>query len=124
MGHTNYTMSSRAGDAIAYEQAASKQEKFFEPTPLEGDKNKRAACSSKSMMCITVDAAAVAKLRSIIVCTCGDLVTYIRVKPVEHACKMKVWLCLSEMSVDAVMSNIMHILPEAEFGKITAMSVN
>jgi len=73
------------------------------------------------MMCITVEAAAVAELRRVIVSTCGDLMSYMRVKPVEHASKMKFWLCLSKTSIDAVIGNIMRALPQAEFGRITPL---
>ncbi|BBB69868.1 hypothetical protein UNDYM_5615 [Undibacterium sp. YM2] len=44
-----------------------------------------------------------------------------RVKPIDHASKMKVWLCLSKSSVDTVISHIMRALPQAEFGKITPL---
>lgn len=73
------------------------------------------------MMRITVDAASVAELRRIIVGTCGDLMIYMRVKPVDHASKMKFWLCLSKGSIDAVIGNIMRALPQAEFGRITPL---
>jgi hypothetical protein len=76
---------------------------------------------NECMMCITVEAASVAELRRVIVSTCGDLMSYMRVKPVEHASKMKFWLCLSKTSIDAVIGNIMRALPQAEFGRITPL---
>jgi hypothetical protein len=45
-----------------------------------------------------------------------------RIKPVDHASKMKFWLCLSKTSVDAVIGNIMRALPQAEFGRITPLT--
>ncbi|HWW99355.1 hypothetical protein [Collimonas sp.] len=73
------------------------------------------------MMLITVDTASVSELRRVIVSTCGDLMVYMRVKPVEHASKMKFSLCLNKKSIDSVIGNIMRALPQAEFGRITPM---
>lgn len=73
------------------------------------------------VMRITIDIDSITELRHIILKTCGDLVLFMRVKPVDHASKMKVWLCLSKSSVDTVIGNIMHVLPQAEFGKVTPL---
>ena len=89
--------------------------------PLRSSRKQALPAHKDFMMCITVDAASVAELRRVIVSTCGDLMVYMRVKPVEHASKMKFWLCLSKASVDAVIGNIMRTLPQAEFGRITPL---
>jgi len=73
------------------------------------------------IMRITVDADAVTELRHLILRNCGDLVLFMRVKPVDHASKMKVWLCLRKSSVDTIISHIIRTLPKAEFGKITPL---
>lgn len=73
------------------------------------------------VMRITVDSASITELRHLILKSCGDLVLFMRVKPVNQASKMKVWLCLSKSSVDTIISHIMRALPQAEFGKITPL---
>ena len=84
-------------------------------------RKKRPASHNDFMMRITVDADSVTELRRVIIACCGDLVTYMRIKPVDHATRMKVWLCLHKTSVDPVMGNIMRTLPQAEFGHITPL---
>jgi hypothetical protein len=91
------------------------------PIPPRSSRKQALPSQKDLMMCITVDAASVAELRRVIVSTCGDLMIYMRVKPVDHASKMKFWLCLSKTSVDAVIGNIMRVLPQAEFGRITPL---
>lgn len=73
------------------------------------------------VMRITVDAASITELRHLILKSCGELVLFMRVKPIDHASKMKVWLCLSKSSVDTIISHIIRVLPQAEFGKITPL---
>jgi hypothetical protein len=92
------------------------------PIPLSSDRKQTLPSQKDLMMCITVDAASVAELRRVIVSTCGDLMVYMRIKPVDHASKMKFWLCLSKTSVDAVIGNIMRALPQAEFDRITPLT--
>ncbi|SDY13976.1 hypothetical protein SAMN04515617_110129 [Collimonas sp. OK242] len=92
------------------------------PIPLSSNRKQTLPSQKDLMMCITVDAASVAELRRVIVSTCGDLMVYMRIKPVDHASKMKFWLCLSKTSVDAVIGNIMRALPQAEFGRITPLT--
>lgn len=75
--------------------------------------------SQKIMMRITVDVASVSELRKIIVSTCGNLIVYLRIQPVEHARKMQFWLCLSKAATGSIIDNIMRVLPQAEFGRIT-----
>lgn len=70
------------------------------------------------MMHIMIDADYVTQLRYLVMGTCGELVTFIRIQPVKHATKMKVWLCLGKPAVDLIMDAVMHSLPNAEFGRI------
>ncbi len=110
-----------------------KREKFL----FENDFDRKSVCASTLpvvtyhttprrtqndfIMRIIVDSHSVTELRQLILKTYGDLVLFIRVKPIDNARKMKVWLCLSKSSVDTVISNIMHTLPQAEFGKVTPL---
>ncbi|WP_395826624.1 hypothetical protein [Collimonas sp.] len=73
------------------------------------------------MMCVTVEMSSVSELRRVIVSTCGELLVYMRIKPLDHATKMKFWLCLSKTAVDAVIGNILRSLPQAEFGRISPL---
>lgn len=91
------------------------------PFPLRLKQHKHPSAQKDFMMLITVDTASVSELRRVIVSTCGDLMVYMRVKPVEHASKMKFSLCLNKKSIDSVIGNIMRVLPQAEFGRITPM---
>lgn len=91
------------------------------PFPLHFKRHKHPSTQKDFMMLITVDTASVSELRRVIVSTCGDLMVYMRVKPVEHASKMKFSLCLNKKSIDSVIGNIMRALPQAEFGRITPM---
>jgi hypothetical protein len=91
------------------------------PFPLHLKQHKHPSAQKDFMMLITVDTASVSELRRVIVSTCGDLMVYMRVKPVEHASKMKFSLCLNKKSIDSVIGNIMRALPQAEFGRITPM---
>jgi hypothetical protein len=91
------------------------------PFHLRSNRNQSLAAPKDFMMRITVDAASVSELRRVIVSTCGDLMIYMRVKPIDHASKMKFWLCLSKTSIDSVIGNIMRALPQAEFGRITPL---
>jgi hypothetical protein len=120
-------------DEFDIELQSSKREKFlFEDSvtnrkvtplskPLVNYRNSARPIPNDFIMRITVDATCVTELRHLILGTCGDLVLYMKVKPVDHASKMKVWLCLSKSSVDTIISNILRVLPQAEFGKITPL---
>ncbi|MFZ6645713.1 hypothetical protein ACO0LO_08360 [Undibacterium sp. TJN25] len=101
-------------------QQAMRQEPSARVTHISY-RNKPKAIQNDFIMRITVDAASVTELRHVIVGTCGELVSYMRVKPVDHATKMKVWLCLSKNSVDTIIRNVMRSLPQAEFGRITPL---
>lgn len=88
---------------------------------LSDNRNKSQLAQKNFMIRITVDAASVSDLRRVIVSTCGDLMVYMRIKPLDHASKMKFWLCLDKASIDSVIGNIMRTLPQAEFGRVTPL---
>jgi hypothetical protein len=71
------------------------------------------------MMHVTIDANFVTQLRHLVMGSCGKLVAFMRIQPMAHATKMKVWLCLSKPAVDLVMAAVIRSLPSAEFGRIT-----
>jgi hypothetical protein len=71
------------------------------------------------MMVITIDSNLVTQLRHVVMGTCGKLVAFIRIQPLAHATKMKVWLCMNKAAIDLIMDAVMHSLPSAEFGRIT-----
>ncbi|MGZ3237236.1 MAG: hypothetical protein ACXU8A_07665 [Burkholderiaceae bacterium] len=71
------------------------------------------------MMHIMIDASCVTQLRHLVMGTCGELVEFMRIQPIAHAQKMKVWLCLSKSAVALIMAAVMRSLPSAEFGRIT-----
>jgi hypothetical protein len=71
------------------------------------------------MMHIMIDADYVTQLRHLVMGTCGELVAFMRIQPVAHATKMKVWLCLGKPAIDLIMDAVMHSLPKAEFGPVT-----
>ena len=73
------------------------------------------------MMSITIDANSVTKLRHLVFDACGELVAFMRMQPVAHNTKMKVWLCLSQPVVDLIMDMVMRSLSCAEFGRITLL---
>ncbi|MEO6920665.1 MAG: hypothetical protein ABI171_16920 [Collimonas sp.] len=107
------------------EAVSQKMQAAVLPFPLRfkqhNKQHKNLPLQKEFMMQITVDTASVTDLRRVIVSTCGDLMVYMRVKPVEHASKMKFSLCLNKKSIDSVIGNIMRVLPQAEFGRITPM---
>lgn len=77
--------------------------------------------SDSFVMRVTVDAASVTELRQLVLGNCGGRDFYMKVKAIDHASKMKVWLCLNKSSIDTLISKILRSLPQAEFGKITPM---
>lgn len=81
--------------------------------------NRSKTAEAGLMMHITVDASCVTQLRHLVMGTCGDLVEFMRIQPIAHAKKMKVWLCLSKAAVALIMDAVMRSLPSAEFGRIT-----
>lgn len=74
---------------------------------------------SALLMNITVDSACLGELRQLIARTCGNMLALLRIEPVEHAERMKVWLCLPEPALRPTMDAVMRRLPAAEFGRIS-----
>lgn len=68
---------------------------------------------------IIVDTKWVTALRQVIVKTFADIVSLIRIEPIDHAKKMKVCLHFDHTVEDNLMTTIMRNLPSAEFGRIT-----
>ena len=81
--------------------------------------NRDLSAEPELMMHITIDASCVTQLRHLVMSTCGKLVGFMRIQPIAHAKKMKVWLCLSKAAVALIMDAVMRSLPSAEFGRIT-----
>ncbi|MEB0012295.1 hypothetical protein QN379_00605 [Glaciimonas sp. Gout2] len=70
------------------------------------------------IMYLIVSADCVTQLRHVVMETCGDCVAFIRIQPIAHATRMKVWLGLSKPAVCQIMASVMNSLPGAEFGQV------
>lgn len=70
------------------------------------------------LMHITVDTECVTELRRLVMRTCGSMLSFMRIEPVDHAERMKVWLCVPEPALRLTMDAVMRLLPAAEFGRI------
>jgi len=70
------------------------------------------------LMHITVDTSCLNTLRQVVTAHCGALLSFMRVEPVEHARRMKVWLCVPPTLLRQMMDAVMRQLPAAEFGRI------
>jgi hypothetical protein len=70
------------------------------------------------LMHITVDTGRITELRRLVMHTCGSMLSFMRIEPVDHAERMKVWLCLPEPAIRLTMDAVMRLLPAAEFGRI------
>lgn len=78
----------------------------------------RAAPRCDFLMHITVATDSVTALRRLVAASCGATLSYMRIEAVDHAARMKVWLCLPQSHVERVMDAVMGALPAAEFGRI------
>ena len=78
----------------------------------------------QTMMRITIDSEHVASLRHLILLSCGDMVSYLRVEPLNQSKKINVWLSVRREMVEIVIHAVTATLPGAEFGKITSLSHN
>jgi len=47
------------------------------------------------------------------------MLSFMRVEAIEHAERMKVWLCVTEPALRLTMDAVMRLLPAAEFGRIS-----
>lgn len=70
------------------------------------------------LMHITVDTGCLTELRRLVMETCGGMLSFMRIEAVDHAERMKVWLCLPEPALRLTMDAVMRSLPAAEFGRI------
>ncbi len=70
------------------------------------------------IMDLTISTECVTQFRRLVMGTGGGLVTFIRIQPIAHATRMRVWLGLSTSAVNQLMISVMQNLPSAEFGKI------
>lgn len=70
------------------------------------------------IMYLIVNADCVTQLRHVVIETCGECVAFIRIQPIAHATRMKVWLGLSKPAVCQIMASVMSSLPGAEFGQV------
>ncbi|MQR01285.1 hypothetical protein [Glaciimonas soli] len=68
------------------------------------------------IMDLTISTECVTQLRRLVMA--GGVVTFIRIQPMAHATRMRVWLGLSTSAVNQLMISVMQNLPSAEFGKI------
>lgn len=60
------------------------------------------------------------QMRYMIMRSCGDLLTYMRVVPVRHASKMRVWLCISHPASAGVLQAALRTMPGVEFPDVPA----
>ena len=67
------------------------------------------------MMHLTIDACDVTELRRRVIGTCGELVVFMRIQPLQLASKMRVWILLEKQEFDFVKRTILRGLPSAEF---------
>lgn len=72
-------------------------------------------------MYLTIDTKNVTLLRSLIMNAFAEIVSFMKIQPVDHARKMKVCLCLLKPVETHVMSAIMRSLPSAEFGRVVPL---
>ena len=70
------------------------------------------------MMHVQIDAARIHQFRQLVMATCGELMSFMRVQPFEHATRLRVWIFLKKSAIDRLMDTIMRTLPNAEFGPI------
>jgi hypothetical protein len=73
-------------------------------------------------MYLTIDTHNVTLLRNLIMNTFCEIVSFMKIEPIDHARKMRVCLCLLKPVEAHLMSAIMRTLPSAEFGRFTPTS--
>ncbi len=67
---------------------------------------------------LTVDACDVTNLRCRVIAACGDLMLFMRIQPLQHASKMRVWILLQRQDLDTVTLAIKYGMPEAELAAV------
>ena len=83
---------------------------------------KRRAIQQDFIMRITIDSESASQFRHLILSTCGEQVTFMRMQAIEHASRLKVWLCLSKPVIDEIIHGIASTFPNAEFGRMTTLN--
>ena len=83
---------------------------------------KRHALQQDFMIRITIDSDSASQFRHLILNTCGEQVTFMRMQAIEHASRLKVWLCLSKPIADEIIHAVVSTLPNAEFGRMTPLN--
>lgn len=76
------------------------------------------SAAQRFMLPITIDAAMVTPLRRAVTGACGEMLRFLRVQPIAHSNRAKVWLCLTGLAMDLAIGSIMRTVPAAEFGRI------
>ena len=66
------------------------------------------------LMHLTVDSCDVTDLRRRVIAACGDMMLFMRIQPLSHASKMRVWILLQRQNIDLVVRAIKADMPEAE----------
>ena len=96
------------------------KQKYSTPKHRSGAKNLSLLNRTRQdcIMYLIVNADCVAQLRHVVMETCGECVAFIRIQPIAHATRMKVWLGLSKPAVCQIMASVMSSLPGAEFGQV------
>lgn len=75
----------------------------------------RALADKPVILNFYVNATFATQLRHMIIRSCGDLLTYMRIVPTLHATKMRVWLCISQPATAIVLQAALRTIPGVEF---------
>lgn len=75
-------------------------------------------------MHLTIKTGYLIQLRQIVMGAGGESVLFMRVQPIAHATKMKVWICVLQPIADLIMEAVLRVLPCAEFGHFAAIKAS
>lgn len=73
-----------------------------------------APTTEPAVLQLSINANLVTQLRHLVMCSCGDMLTFMRVQPIAHATKMKVWLCVSQSTVAFTLQMALRAPPGVE----------
>lgn len=76
------------------------------------------SCSTQRLLHVTIDTCALSEFRRLVAQSCGSMLSFMRIQPVDHARRMQVWLSIPEPVMRSLMEAMMRVLPSAEFGRI------
>lgn len=79
---------------------------------------KHTSGSTQCLLHVTVDTCTLSEFRRVVARSCGSMLSFMRVQPVDHARRMQVWLSIPESVIRTLMDAMMRALPSAEFGRI------